>query len=183
MPDLCVREEAENCLKALRLVDIVSPNHGELGGFFGADTNSKESVDFRLIERLCDQWLQSGIGPGGNGGIVIRCGKDGCFLTRRGLQKWLPAYHQSAEKVMDPTGGGNGFLGGLAVGLVRGGPKPGVENLEEAAVWGSVSASLAIEQVGMPVLSYNPGGETWNGIFAMDRLSEFKDQVDGYIQP
>ncbi|KAH9870982.1 hypothetical protein J1614_006556 [Plenodomus biglobosus] len=183
VPDLCVPEEAENCLKALKHVDVVSPNHGELGGFFGKDTNSKDSVDFRLVETLCSQWMESGIGPDGNGGSVVRCGKDGCLVTRNGMQKWLPAYHQSAEKVIDPTGGGNGFLGGLAVGLVRGGAKPGLENLEEAAIWGSVSASFAIEQVGMPVLAYTPQGETWNGIRVVDRLSEFEHRVARYIQP
>ncbi|KAI8941714.1 hypothetical protein NX059_002921 [Plenodomus lindquistii] len=183
VPDLCIPEEAENCLKALKFVDVVSPNHGELGGFFGKDTNAKESVDFRLVERLCSQWMESGIGPGGNGGSVVRCGKDGCLVTRKGLQTWLPAYHQSAERVVDPTGGGNGFLGGLAVGLVRGGERPGIENLEEASIWGSVSASFAIEQVGMPVLSYTPDGETWNGVRVDDRLSEFKDRVARYIQP
>ncbi|CBX99249.1 similar to PfkB family carbohydrate kinase (Mak32) [Plenodomus lingam JN3] len=164
VPDLCIPEEAENCLIALKLVHVVSPNHGELGGFFGNDTNGKDAVDFRLVETLCSQWVESGIGPDSNGASVVRCGKDGCLVARRGVQKWLPAYHQSAEKVIDPTGGGNAFLGGLAVGLVRGDAEPAIENLEEAAIWGSVAASFAIEQVGMPVLSYTPEGETWNGV-------------------
>lgn len=181
MPDTCVPEEAENCLRALPFVDVVSPNHGELGGFFGEDDHGRESVDVRLVERLCDQWLQHGIGPAGKGACVVRCGKDGCLIKRTGLHKWLPAYHQSADKVVDPTGGGNAFLGGFAVGLVRGGARPGMENLEEAGMWGAVSASLAIEQVGMPVLAYSPGGETWNGICVADRLSDFKDRVDGYL--
>ncbi|KAF2849481.1 PfkB family carbohydrate kinase-like protein [Plenodomus tracheiphilus IPT5] len=183
VPDLCIPEEAENCLKALKFVDVVSPNHGELGGFFNKDTNGKDSVNYRLIETLCGQWMDSGIGPHGTGGSVVRCGKDGCLVTRKGLQKWQPAYHQSADKVIDPTGGGNGFLGGLAVGLVRGGEQPGIENLDEAAMWGSVSASFAIEQVGMPVLSYTRDGETWNGVRVGDRLSEFKGRVARYIQP
>jgi len=183
VPDLCIKEEFDNCLKALRFVDVVSPNHGELGGFFGKDTNGKTAVDFRLIETLCNQWMESGIGHAGNGGAVIRCGKDGCLATRKGLQKWLPAYHQSAEKVVDPTGGGNGFLGGLAVGLVRGGAAPGTENLEEASIWGSISASFAIEQVGMPILSHTTEGETWNGTRVDHRLSEFKLRVANYVQP
>lgn len=183
MPDLCVVEEFDNCLKALRFVDVVSPNHGELGGFFGKDTNGKESVDFRLIETLSSRWMESGVGHAGNGGVVVRCGKDGCLATRTGLRKWLPAYHQSAEKVIDPTGGGNGFLGGLAVGLVRGGAIPGTVNLEEAAIWGSISASFAIEQVGMPIISHTTGGETWNGARVDDRLSEFRRRVARYVQP
>jgi sugar/nucleoside kinase (ribokinase family) len=183
VPDLCTAKELTNCLKALQYIDVVSPNHSELGGFFETDTNGKDHVDFRAIEGLCDQWLQSGIGSEGQGGIVVRAGKDGCLVARQGLRKWMPAYHQSAERVVDPTGGGNGFLGGLAMGLVRGGATSGVENLEEAAQWGSVSASFAIEQVGMPVLSHSPQGETWNNTRVEDRLSEFKQRLDVYVQP
>ncbi|KAJ4405205.1 hypothetical protein N0V91_005363 [Didymella pomorum] len=180
VPDLCVPAEFENCLEALKYVDVVSPNHGELGGFFGQSTDGQEHVNYRLIESLCDQWLESGIGPHGSGGVVLRSGKDGCLVARRGLRKWMPAYHQNGEKVIDPTGGGNGFLGGLAVGLVRGG---GVAELEEAAAWGSISASFAIEQVGMPLLAQSPQGETWNGVRVEERLSEFKQRLDRYVQP
>jgi sugar/nucleoside kinase (ribokinase family) len=105
---------------------------------------------------------------------VVRCGKDGCFAVRDGVRSWMSAYHQSAERVIDPTGGGNGFLGGLAVGLVRAGEAPGIENLEEAAAWGSVAASLAIEQVGMPRLGSDGQNETWNGVKVEDRLAEYK---------
>ncbi|KAI4621873.1 hypothetical protein J4E81_004900 [Alternaria sp. BMP 2799] len=181
VPDLCTTEEYDNCLKALKHVDIVSPNHGELGGFFGKNTDGKDHVEFRTIEELCGQWLDSGVGNG-NGGVVVRCGKDGCLVMRKGLgnglRKWMPAYHQSAEKVEDPTGGGNSFLGGLAVGLVR---VPGY--LEEAAIWGSISASFAIEQVGMPVLSQSADGETWNGVRVEGRLSDFKQRLASYVQP
>jgi sugar/nucleoside kinase (ribokinase family) len=183
VPDLCTTEEFDNCLKALKYVDVVSPNHGELGGFFGKETDGKDHVDCRTIETLCVQWIESGIGPGGNGGVVVRCGKDGCLVTRKGLRKWMPAYHQLAEKVVDPTGGGNGFLGGLAVGLIRGGASWVPENLEEAAIWGSISASFAIEQVGMPVLSHSADGETWNGVRVEERLSDFKQRLASYIQP
>lgn len=40
-----------------------------------------------------------------------------------GVERWLPAFfdkEQAKERVVDPTGGGNGFLGGLAVALARG---------------------------------------------------------------
>ena len=183
VPDLCTTEEFENCLKALKYVDVVSPNHGELGGFFGKNTNGKDHVDFRIIEKLSSQWLENGIGSHGNGGVVIRCGKDGCLVTRKGMQKWLPAYHQSAERVVDPTGGGNGFLGGLAIGLVRGGANASIENLEEASLWGTISASFAIEQVGMPRLAHTAEGETWNDVRIEKRLSEFKERLARYIQP
>ncbi|KAK6085910.1 PfkB family carbohydrate kinase [Seiridium cupressi] len=90
-----------------------------------------------------------------------------------GVEKWIPAYHTDKEKVVDPTGGGNTFLGGLAVALARG------KGLEEAALWGSVAASFAIEQVGPPKLEKDEGGvETWNGISVDERLKEFQTRLD-----
>jgi sugar/nucleoside kinase (ribokinase family) len=89
-----------------------------------------------------------------------------------GIERWIPAVHTDASKVIDPTGGGNGFLGGLAVALARS------HTLEEAAAWGSVSASFAIEQVGMPILGHDDEGkETWNGVIVEDRLSQFKQRM------
>lgn len=86
-----------------------------------------------------------------------------------GIEKWIPAYHQDSSKVVDPTGGGNAFLGGLGVALARG------ENLEDAAAWGSVAASFAIEQVGVPTLGRDAQRqEVWNGQNPHDRLAELK---------
>ncbi|KAI1415773.1 Ribokinase-like protein [Hypoxylon sp. FL1857] len=89
-----------------------------------------------------------------------------------GVERWIPAYHTDPEKVVDPTGGGNTFLGGLAVALARG------KSLEEAAAWGSVAASFAIEQVGTPVLGKDEDGEeTWNGVKVDERFEEFKNRL------
>ncbi|KAI2613819.1 Ribokinase-like protein [Hypoxylon fragiforme] len=89
-----------------------------------------------------------------------------------GVERWIPAYHTEPEKVVDPTGGGNTFLGGLAVALARG------KNLEEAAAWGSVAASFAIEQVGTPTLGKDEDGEeTWNGVNVNKRFEEFKSRL------
>lgn len=89
-----------------------------------------------------------------------------------GVEKWIPAYHTDKEKVVDPTGGGNTFLGGLAVGLARG------KSLEEAAMWASVAASFAIEQVGPPTLEKDDDGvETWNGVSVDERLNDFLERL------
>lgn len=90
-----------------------------------------------------------------------------------GVEKWIPAYHTDKEKVVDPTGGGNTFLGGLAVALARG------KSLEEAAAWGSIAASFAIEQVGPPTLEKDEeGNETWNGVPVAERLEEYKQRLN-----
>ncbi|KAK3991359.1 hypothetical protein QBC44DRAFT_379862 [Cladorrhinum sp. PSN332] len=91
-----------------------------------------------------------------------------------GVERWVPSYYQGAEgkdKVADPTGGGNTFLGGLGVALARG------KGIEEACCWGNVAASFAIEQVGMPALGGNEGRETWNGEVVEERLKGFLERI------
>lgn len=90
-----------------------------------------------------------------------------------GVEKWIPAFHTDKERVVDPTGGGNTFLGGLAVGLARG------KSLEDAAIWGSIAASYAIEQVGPPTLEkVGDDKETWNGVSVDARLEEFRTRME-----
>jgi hypothetical protein len=108
---------------------------------------------------------------------------EGCVAREEieidpGVEKWVPAYYgegyagaDAGERVVDPTGGGNTFLGGLSVALARG------KSIEEACAWGHVAASFAIEQVGFPVLSVDEEGrETWNGVRVEDRLREFQER-------
>ena len=78
-----------------------------------------------------------------------------------------PFHAPTPEKVIDPTGGGNGFLGGLAIGLVRTG------DVVEASKWGNVAASFMIEQVGVPVLQTEEGKERWNGVVVEERMKEY----------
>ncbi|KAK5657687.1 hypothetical protein OQA88_2759 [Cercophora sp. LCS_1] len=91
-----------------------------------------------------------------------------------GLEKWFPAYYRPEEgnKIVDPTGGGNTFLGGLAVALARG------KTIEDACAWASVAASFAIEQVGVPTLGKDEeGNETWNTVRVDDRLKEYQGRL------
>ncbi|KAL2267757.1 hypothetical protein VTJ83DRAFT_5034 [Remersonia thermophila] len=110
--------------------------------------------------------------------------EDGCVAREEiemdpGLGRWLPAYYgagypggDASDKVADPTGGGNTFLGGLAVALARG------KTMEEACAWGHVAASLAIEQVGFPVLTVDEEGrERWNGVRVEERLAEYRERA------
>lgn len=177
VPDLCTPEELENTYAALQHVDIISPNHDELAALFAsskyATAASAEGVNRAAVERQTSQLLARGIGPSNAGAVVVRAGKEGCFVASLNRRKWLPAYHQDSSKVIDPTGGGNGFLGGFAVGLVREGG-----DVVEAARWGSVAASLCIEQVGVPELTSGGGDsgdeERWNGCGVRERLEEFR---------
>jgi sugar/nucleoside kinase (ribokinase family) len=177
VPDLCVPDQLAKCKQACQTADIISPNDGELLSFFGEDgaegKERKQKVEQRALELL-----KSGIGEGGKGAVVVRAGKDGCYgaILENGNPRdfWLPPFHQDSRKVVDPTGGGNGFLGGFAIGFVRS-SNQGVRRVVEAAVYGSVAASFCIEQVGVPVLEkLEAATETWNGDEVLKRLNEFQ---------
>lgn len=183
VPDSCIPDELENCYEALRYVEVISPNHVELGSFFG---ESISLDDTKLLGRLCSDLRTKGFR--GSGAVVVRTGKRGCYVAEGPRDTTLPAYYTpvndvgenspSSEKVVDPTGGGNAFLGGFCVALARGCQIEDLSIVETAAVYGSVAASFAIEQVGMPNLSSSDDGtELWNGDSAFARLDEFAQRV------
>jgi sugar/nucleoside kinase (ribokinase family) len=173
VPDMCIEAELEKTLEALSYVDIISPNHEELGSLFGYA--HKSGVDIAALESHTSKLTAHGIGPTGKGAVVIRVGKEGCYIARSGSKagSWLPPYHRDQSKVIDPTGGGNGFLGGLAVGLVR-----TDFDVVKAAAWGGVAASLCIEQVGVPRLTAgNDGRELWNDVDVQNRLEAYQARL------
>ena len=181
VPTSCLPSELENCIKALKYVDVVSPNHHELGSLFGDDPRgdkdsgvAKLQVD-KWVAELFERTVES---HGHKVSVVIRAGREGCYLRSQEGSSWLPAYHQPTEdgadqpEVVDPTGGGNAFLGCLSMALAQG------MTLKEAAEKASVAASFVIEQVGMPILSKDSRGETWNGICVIDRLASYKSRLE-----
>ncbi|KAM3423989.1 hypothetical protein BST61_g1382 [Cercospora zeina] len=148
VPDLCTPDEMQNTLEALRHVDVISPNHEELAAIFSY-THPEQPIK-EVIEEHAQRLLDSGIGPQKQGAVVVRVGPEGCFILTPSQKRWLPAYHSDQSRVIDPTGGGNGFLGGLAVGLV-----------------------------GMPVLTPAVHGraEMWNNVKVLERLAEYRKRA------
>lgn len=172
-PDLCNPVELEATREALKYVDVFSPNHDELACFFGFAHG--EQISKPTLEDHTAIFLQSGIGSEGEGAVVIRAGASGCYVCTASTCQWLPAYHQDASKVVDPTGGGNSFLGGLTVGLARTG-----FDVVEAARWAAVAASFCIEQTGMPTLQPSADDsktELWNGANVFDRLEDYRKRT------
>ncbi|KAJ5312605.1 hypothetical protein N7508_003435 [Penicillium antarcticum] len=175
-PLACKAEHLQSCLEAAGLVDVFSPNHIELARLFHGSSVSPDKAE---IERLALKILNSGVGPEGNGVVVIRAGENGCLVQSRILApRWIPPFYEAMgegqdSKVVDPTGAGNAFLGGFSVGWIRTNG-----DIVQAAYYGSVAASFALEQVGMPVLSGGGDGELWNGlillpVFGADAYSYF----------
>ncbi|KAJ6007345.1 hypothetical protein N7540_011321 [Penicillium herquei] len=178
-PLSCNPENLQAFLEAAHHVDILSPNHLELGRFFsriGKDTPTKTD-----IEELASKILDNGAGPDKNGIIIIRAGEQGCLIQSWDLPPtWLPPFYDSesiseqAVGVVDPTGAGNAFLGGFGVGYIK------TKDAVTAACFGTVSASIALEQLGMPTKTHSGDMELWNGTSVQERLREYmsRDAVE-----
>jgi len=171
VPFACVPEELPLLLQILRHIDILSPNAKEALSLLSiTDVPSKE-----VVERAASIFLEHGVGPEGQGHVVIRCDKLGVFVAYR--QKpgvWVEAFwtKNDGEKVVDVTGAGNSFLGGLSAGLYY-----SQGDVYESAFYGAVSASFTIEQAGLPKLTHeaeDAAEEEWNGDSPRKRLQLLK---------
>lgn len=160
IPDECKPENWEKCVSVLPEVCVFSPNAAEAASFF----QEKEPFCKRETEILAKRFIKY---MSRECGVVLRCGAKGCFVvTTEGYEKWFPAYHEpgnSDYKVVDPTGGGNTFIGAFAAGFIVSGRK-----WDMGCMCGSVGSGIAIEQIGMPILGDH---DTWNGKSFQDRLS------------
>ncbi|KAJ5490798.1 hypothetical protein N7539_002365 [Penicillium diatomitis] len=171
-PLFCGAELLEEVMQAASVVDVLSPNHLELARLFSVTLS--EGFNRATIEGLAARCLERGIGPQGEGTIVIRAGEHGCFVSSRKIRSvWLDPYYsetlgkESDAKTVDPTGAGNTFLGSYAVGYLQ------TQDAVTAACYGSVGASFAMEQVGTPCLEAQGDHELWNGVDVRCRLQEY----------
>ncbi|KAJ5737821.1 uncharacterized protein N7483_002946 [Penicillium malachiteum] len=172
-PLSCNPENLQVFLEAAHHVDILSPNHLELGRFFSRtckDTSTKTD-----IEDLASTIMGNGVGPDKKGIILIRAGEQGCLIQSWDLPStWLPPFYdsesssgQQAVGVVDPTGAGNAFLGGFGIGYIK------TMDAVTAACFGTVSASMALEQIGMPTKTHSGDMELWNGTSVQERLRDY----------
>ena len=83
------------------------------------------------------------------GAIVTTKGEDGCGVSNReGLSAHVPAI--PTENVVDPTGAGDAFRGGLIKGLIQRVP------VERAVQMGTVCSHYVIQQYGTQQYHYTP---------------------------
>ena len=79
--------------------------------------------------------------------IIIKKGEHGAILSTRGGGLFLsPAY--PLHRVVDPTGAGDSFVGGL-MGYLASAPGPIDRNIRRAMLYGSVVASFCCEGFGL----------------------------------
>jgi sugar/nucleoside kinase (ribokinase family) len=78
--------------------------------------------------------------------VIIKKGHNGAFLSGANGLFVTPAY--PLEHVVDPTGAGDSFVGGM-VGYLASKPGPIERNLRRGMVYGSVIASFCCEGFGL----------------------------------
>jgi sugar/nucleoside kinase (ribokinase family) len=194
VPDLCTPEELNNLQEAVKHVQVVSPNGDELAQFF-SETSGKTDRSY-----MVEQILSKVQDVNGSVSVVVRDGADGSRLYLEGRELHFRAYQQSGIGVVDPTGGGNTYLGALAVGVARA-VRPDLQLLDDklfafstvkavrsprwkthvlATVHATIAASYAIEQVGTPSLS-SEIEDRWNGQVYEDRFEQYLDRERAYL--
>lgn len=171
-PQECRPEKLPQFREALKHVDVYSPNAEEAASLFGID---EEPTDKQAIEALGHRYLPYLTKPGNKALMVLRCGAQGAVILTKTSDavEWFPAYHETADSVVDPTGGGNSFLGGFALGLVEKDP-----SIRKAAIYGNVAAGLAIEQIGLPKLTHSGNVELWNGQSVSKRIQLYTQKLE-----
>jgi ribokinase len=116
-------------LGVLELVDVITPNHVELGQLIGIDTESDAGL-VGAARALLD------VGPTA---AVVTIGKEGCLVLGRGENERIPSL---SVRAVDTVGAGDCFSAALAVGLAEG------RALVEAAAWANAAAALAVTRPG-----------------------------------
>lgn len=141
-------------------VDVLSPNALEAASLVGL----AEPVSKREVEDLVAKHYA--FAPT----VVIRCGALGSYLRTATFKKWYPAYFEGEpHRVVDPSGAGNAFCGGLGAAMVT------EEDWDTVMAYSSVGASFMIEQIGAP--TYDPSTDLWNGENAAERVRLYRDRI------
>jgi len=133
----CTHDEWSAHKRILPRITVFSPNHVEALALCGRipspftsdeqlerlmgdslDTALKDAGKEFLLHMQVDRADQGQSNPWERG-VIIRCGAKGCLVfTSRGTSH-IPAYWTAQEqaRVIDVTGGGNAFMGGLVAGM------------------------------------------------------------------
>lgn len=164
-PDDCTQNMLSECVPVLREIDVLSPNAAECASFLGMseprDTRGCEAVANRFLPYMTKTLYSA---------IVLRCGEMGSLLMTHKQIKWFPPYYINQNKVVDPTGCGNTFVGAFTTGYVL-----SKGNLSAACICGTLASGISIETHGAPTLSKGSMDELWNGL-------SFKNRARIYLQ-
>tara|TARA_Y100000768_G_scaffold238663_2_gene180649 strand:- start:3393 stop:4313 length:921 start_codon:yes stop_codon:yes gene_type:complete len=153
--NLWIEIAREDLLSVMKSVDLIIINDGEVKML--ADDDNLVRAAKTLISMV------------GCKSLVIKKGEHGVIAFHQGGMIALPAY--PTELVVDPTGCGDSFAGTIAAYLASGSGDVSKDELREALVRATVTASFTLESFGTGgLLSLN------NDAFA-ERLAHFREIV------
>jgi fructokinase len=119
----------EELCDALRLVDVLKP----------CKAAAREMTGVTDYNRMADQLLN--LGPKL---VAITQGEDGCLIATKEKRVQVPAFRVN---VVDTTGAGDAFMGGLSYGLLQG------WDLERVGIFANACAALCCTKVGARAMS------------------------------
>ena len=152
---LWIKTELEALLRVLKKVDV----------FFANDEEIRMITGEQNLIKAAQQILK--LGPKV---LVLKKGEHGVLVFGMGLQFGVVAY--PTETVVDPTGAGDAFAGGFLGYLDKVGKITSLE-IRRAAVYGSVMASLTIEDFGIGRYMTLTGRDVRARFAAFKRLAGF----------
>jgi len=117
--------------KVFQSIDYFTPNETEVSYYMGHAVNTIEDM-----EKASNQLLDKGIKN-----IIITLGSKGAFLKNEKHSYLIDAYDLK-NKVVDTTGAGDAFNGGLAVALVEG------LEIKEAIKFANIVGGLSTTKIG-----------------------------------
>ena len=85
-------------------------------------------------------------------GRHVKKGEHGAILVHRDGVAVVPAYPVELGDVVDPTGAGDAFAGGM-MGYLASANKTDFASIQTALAWGTVTASFALESFGLDRLT------------------------------
>ena len=152
---LWIKTELEALLRVLKKVDV----------FFANDEEIRMITGEQNLIKAAQHVLK--LGPKV---LVLKKGEHGVLVFGMGLRFGVVAY--PTETVVDPTGAGDAFAGGFLGYLDKVGKITSLE-IRRAAVYGSVMASLTIEDFGIGRYMTLTGRDVRARFAAFKRLAGF----------
>lgn len=195
LPCSCTPSEILKFYEALKVVDVISPNFADVMALFDVKPRATTFDQLIALRDGCNRLLALGFGNKPSA-VVVRNGEQGCYIATLQRHTAMPAYYKlpnllspeerivRAQKVVDTAGAGDSFLGGFCIGILNDPHPLGLTEFEVGAIYGSVAASFAIEQVGLPRMDYHwlpsqtTKKECWNGEAVRKRLTEFERRIE-----
>jgi sugar/nucleoside kinase (ribokinase family) len=102
--------------------------------------------------------------------VIMKKGEHGALVLAEGRMCALPAF--PTDKVVDPTGAGDSFAGGM-MGCLASTGDLSFAGLRRAAAYGTVTASLTVEGFGVEALARADRGQLDARLAKLRELTEF----------